>query len=185
VHAGETSAPRASSLEELEAGGLDVICAVDMFNEGVDLPHVDTVMMLRPTESPVVWLQQLGRGLRRPDGDKVLAVIDYIGNHRTFLLKPQMLLALGPSDADIDRALNALQAGELELPPGCSVTYELEAIEILRALLRKPAQHEALEYYYRDFVERHGVRPRAAEAYHEGYNPRGTRRYHGSWLNFV
>jgi len=185
VHAGPDSAPRASSLEQLEAGELDVICAVDMFNEGVDLPHVDTVLMLRPTESRIVWLQQLGRGLRRPDGDKRLTIIDYIGNHRTFLLKPQTLLGLESSDAAVDRALSALLAGELELPPGCEVTYDLEAVEILRALLRRPSQEEAIRFFYQDFTERRGDRPRAAEAYHEGYNPRSLRRYHGSWFDFV
>jgi superfamily II DNA or RNA helicase len=58
VHAGAASAPLAHSLERLAAGELDVECAVDMFNEGVDLPNVDTIMMLRPTESRILWLQQ-------------------------------------------------------------------------------------------------------------------------------
>ena len=87
VHAGPTSAPRAESLEALQDGTLSVLCAVDIFNEGVDVPALDTVMMLRPTESRIVWLQQFGRGLRLNDSDqtKKLNVIDYIGNHRSFL----------------------------------------------------------------------------------------------------
>jgi len=89
VHSGPTSANRAQSLEQLSAGHLDVICAVDVFNEGLDLPELDTVLMLRPTESRILWLQQFGRGLRKTAGDKQLTVIDYIGNHRTFLLKPR------------------------------------------------------------------------------------------------
>ncbi len=79
----ETSAPRARSLDELSEGKLDVICAVDVFNEGLDLPELDTVLMLRPTESRILWLQQFGRGLRKTKDDKKLTVIDYIGNHRT------------------------------------------------------------------------------------------------------
>jgi superfamily II DNA or RNA helicase len=63
VHAGENSAPRATSLERLRDGELQVIFAVDMFNEGVDVPSLDTVLMLRPTESTIIWLQQLGRSL--------------------------------------------------------------------------------------------------------------------------
>ena len=66
-----------------------------MFNEGLDVPEIDTVLMLRPTESPVVFLQQLGRGLRRSEGKDALTVIDFIGNHRSFLVKPRTLLALG------------------------------------------------------------------------------------------
>jgi superfamily II DNA or RNA helicase len=80
-----------------------VVFAVDTFNEGVDVPAVDTVMMLRPTESPVVWLQQFGRGLRR-HGDKRLTVIDYIGNHRAFLLKARTLLEV---EGGNNRALRA------------------------------------------------------------------------------
>ena len=94
VHSGDSSAPRAQSLEELSAGELDVIFAVDIFNEGLDLPELDTVLMLRPTESRILWLQQFGRGLRKTNDGKQLTVIDYIGNHRTFLLKPQTLLGL-------------------------------------------------------------------------------------------
>ena len=94
VHSGPTSAPRAASLEQLAAGDLDIVFAVDMFNEGVDLPTLDTVMMLRPTESRILWLQQFGRGLRKAAGKERLTVIDYIGNHRVFLLKPQTLFGL-------------------------------------------------------------------------------------------
>jgi superfamily II DNA or RNA helicase len=96
VHSGTSSAPRALSLEQLQVGQLEIVFAVDMFNEGVDLPLVDTVMMLRPTESKVLWLQQFGRGLRKAEGKERLTVIDYIGNHRVFLLKPQTLFGLPP-----------------------------------------------------------------------------------------
>ncbi len=184
VHSDATSAPRTASLERLEAGELEVIFAVDMFNEGVDLPHVDTIMMLRPTESRIVWMQQFGRGLRKAEHKTHLTVIDYIGNHRTFLLKPQVLLGLAPSAAAVAEALTRSEAHSLELPAGCEVTYDLRAIEILRALLPTPT-HDALRAWYEDFRERHGIRPRAIEAFHEGYAPRAVRRSHGSWLRFV
>jgi len=61
---------------------------------------------------------------------------------------------------------------ELDLPEGCSVTYELESIKILENLLRPARPEAALETFYRDFLERHGVRPTAVEAFHEGFNPR-------------
>ncbi len=141
-----------------EAGELDVVCAVDMFNEGVDLPELDTVMMLRPTESKILWLQQFGRGLQGAAESKRLTVIDYIGNHRIFLLKPRTLFDLPARDSAIQNLLEQLQAGTAELPPGCEVTYDLEAIEILRNLLRtdrSPA--EALRVYVEDFREMHGA----------------------------
>jgi len=190
VHSGENSAPRAKSLDDLRSGDLDIVFAVDMFNEGVDLPTLDTVLMLRPTESKIVWLQQFGRGLRTASDKTHLTVIDYIGNHRTFLLKPltllQALLPVNPSDRAIWNALESLQKGTLELPPGCEVTYDLESVEILRGLLKvssKPG--EAVREYYQEFKERNGQRPTAVEAFHDGFSPKFVRGPYGSWLKFV
>ena len=187
VHSGPRSAPRALSLEQLADGKLQVVFAVDMFNEGVDVPAIDTVMMLRPTESQIVWLQQFGRGLRKFEG-KCLSVIDYIGNHRSFLLKVRTLLDVqGGGDREVAAALARAQAGELDLPPGCEVTYELAAINLLQGLLRTGPQSAAdvLGEYYRDFSARNGVRPTAAEAHRDGYQPRSLRPAHGSWLGYV
>lgn len=185
VHAGPTSASRVQALEQLAGGELDVVCAVDMFNEGVDVPALDTVMMLRPTESRIVWLQQFGRGLRKA-GDKRLTVIDYIGNHRSFLIKPQALFGLREQDYEIFRLLESLRDGTAELPPGCEVTYELEAQNILRALLGRVSNDvEAIRRRFHDFRALHGVRPTAAELYREGYNLRMLQQRYGSWLGFV
>ena len=78
----------------MAAGELPIVFTVDLFNEGVDVPTSTSCMMLRPTESAVVFLQQLGRGLRRSDGKERLDVIDLVGNHRGFLLKARLLAAL-------------------------------------------------------------------------------------------
>jgi superfamily II DNA or RNA helicase/diadenosine tetraphosphate (Ap4A) HIT family hydrolase len=185
VHSGPGSAPRAASLEQLENGALDVVFAVDMFNEGVDIPSIDTVLMLRPTESAILWQQQFGRGLRKAAGKSHLCVIDYIGNHRVFLNKVRALFQAGAGDAAIDRILNLQVQGEARLPLGCEVTYDLRSIEILKALLRPASSEDALKAYYVDFKERHGARPTAVEAHHDRYLPRATRVRHGSWLGFV
>lgn len=182
VHSGGTSAPRALSLQQLEAGDVDVVCAVDMFNEGVDLPHVDTILMLRPTESRILWLQQFGRGLRYQPS-KTLRVIDYIGNHRIFLTKVRALLDLGNGNREVAFALDQLDNGTRELPPGCSVTYELEAKDILRKLIGP--EPDGLQRYYVEFRETHGVRPLALEAFEDGFSPRSVRAGFGSWLGFV
>src|SRR5690606_23235600 len=121
AHAGPGSDSRSVSPESLAAHDLKIVFAVDMCNEGVEVPAIDTVMMLRRTESQIVWLQQFGRGLRK-HGDKRLTVIDYIGNHRSFLLKARTLLDLSAGgDRALHAALEKAQAGELELPPGCEV----------------------------------------------------------------
>ncbi len=184
VHTGERTAPRARSLEQLRNGKLDVVFAVDIFNEGVNLPNVDTILMLRPTESRILWTQQFGRGLRTAEGKDHLTVIDYIGNHRSFLLKPQTLLDLDPGDQNIAHALDQHTEGNWEVPPGCEVTYELEAVDILKALLRIPPE-DVIRAWYEEFRERHGERPSAVEAFHEGYTPRAVRKTYGSWLRFV
>ncbi len=186
VHSGQSSDPRTHSLERLQRGEIDVLFAVDMFNEGVDLPDVDTILMLRPTESQILWLQQFGRGLRyRPE--KRLKVIDYIGNHRSFLLKPRTLFQLEGGDVDITRALNLIEVGrgaEL-LPPNCSVTYDLEAKNILRGLLEAAPRGDLLRTYYEEFRARTGFRPFATEAFHDGYDPGSARSGYGSWFQFV
>ena len=187
VHSAPSSAPRATSLGQLQSGELDVIFAVDMFNEGVDVPAIDTVLMLRPTESSIIWMQQLGRGLRRsPDKDR-LKVIDYIGNHRAFLMKLRALAALlGREDQTNGRLrelLEEIKSDSISLPQGCEVTYDLVAIGLLEHLLRPAGTESALEAFYRDFRERHGVRPTAVEIFHAGLNPRSNGER--SWLGFV
>ncbi|MEW6281289.1 MAG: DEAD/DEAH box helicase family protein, partial [Candidatus Eremiobacterota bacterium] len=182
VFAGEDSDPRAASLERLRAGGLQVLCCVDMFNEGVDVPDVDTVLMLRPTESRVIWLQQLGRGLRLAPGKERLTIIDYVGNHRMFLQRPLALFEEG--FRGLAEVLALLKVGPVTqgLPPGCEVTYELEAVEILESLQRlSPAN--VLPAYIEEFRELHGRRPLAVEAYHDRYNPRAAKPR--TWLDLV
>jgi superfamily II DNA or RNA helicase/diadenosine tetraphosphate (Ap4A) HIT family hydrolase/HKD family nuclease len=185
VHSGPSSAPRILSVEQLRAGELQVICTVDVFNEGLDVPEVETVLMLRPTESPVVFLQQLGRGLRRSDGKDTLTVIDFIGNHRSFLLKPRTLLALGTGgQASTARVLRAMQTGDFGLPPGCSATYDVELVDVLRAVARVGAG-SALEDYCRSYTEERGIRPSAVQVYEAGYNPTSARARHGHWFGFL
>ena len=185
VHSGPTSAPRLGSVERLRAGELKVICAVDIFNEGLDVPEVDTVLMLRPTESPVVFLQQLGRGLRRNPGKNALTVIDFIGNHRSFLVKPRTLLALGTGrQVSTDKVLRAIRTGDFGLPAGCSATYDVELVDILGTVVRAGAR-SALEDYCRSYADERGYRPSALQAYEAGYNPSSARTRHGHWFGFL
>ena len=188
VHSGPKSAPRATSLEAFAAGEIQVLFTVDILNEGVDIPDVDTILMLRPTNSRILFLQQLGRGLRAAEGKKYLTVVDYIGNHRSFKLKPSVLLVLESGDAHLRAALRRLREEDyeaFELPPGCEVTYELEAIQLLEEQTVSGTAADALLRWYEEFKERVGSRPLALDAFHEGRNPRSVRSAHGSWLRFV
>ncbi|ABS28162.1 DEAD/DEAH box helicase family protein [Anaeromyxobacter sp. Fw109-5] len=180
VHSDPGSDDRSRALADLAAGRIDAVCAVDLFNEGVDVPLVDRVVMLRPTESPVVFLQQLGRGLRIAEGKERLTVIDFVGNHRVFLDRVRTLLSLGDARPDL-RAF--LEGGEAELPPGCSIDVQLDAIDLLRRLL--PSGANAVERAYRELQVARGERPTIGELYRSGYSPSVLRQVHGSWFEFV
>lgn len=185
VHSGPTSAPRFESIKDLRTGAVDVICTVDLFNEGLDVPEIDTVLMLRPTESPVVFLQQLGRGLRTHQGKERLAVIDFIGNHRSFLLKPRTLLSLGRTEAPSTlQVLAALESNDFGLPAGCAVDYQLTVVEMLRELTRTSTR-DAIEEYCRSYTEEEGLRPTAAQAFRAGHDPAIVTTKYGSWFNFL
>ena len=73
---------RRAALTDLAARKVNVVFSVDLFNEGVDVPVVDTLLLLRPTDSPTLFLQQLGRGLRRSEGKTACTVLDFVGHHR-------------------------------------------------------------------------------------------------------
>lgn len=189
VHSGSTSAPRRGSVQRLERGELDVVFAVDVFNEGFDLPAIDTVLMLRPTDSPVIFLQQLGRGLRMQDGKDRLTVVDFIGNHRSFLTKPRTLLGLGlataPSNTDLREAI---EADEWALPEGCSINWTLDAIDLLSELARQRQRHEpgsALIAYLQTHLEEFGGRATAMQALRAGMNPMSAKKAHGGWFGLV
>jgi superfamily II DNA or RNA helicase len=186
VHSGPTSDSRSAALEQLACGELDILFCVDMFNEGLDVPSIDTVLMLRPTESKVIWLQQLGRGLRRHKNKTHLRVIDYIGNHRSFLEKPAALLAaLGVTVTSLRELTRLLADKSYDLPPGCGVTYSLEAQSILDKLCPPSRKAKDIREWYEEFRKHAERRPSAREALHSGYDPRAVHGDFGSWLAFV
>ncbi len=186
VHSGPTSADRTMALDALRDGTLDVLCTVDMFNEGVDLPAVDRVVMLRPTASPVVFMQQLGRGLRISGGKTSLTVIDFVGNDRVFLDRLRRLVSFASSDPsrEIVAALDA--TGPYELPLGCSIELELEAKDVLRKLNARTATTGIeCERVFRELLAQRGERPRAGELLRMGYSVESLRGRYESWFDFV
>ncbi|MFN6196342.1 MAG: hypothetical protein ACK5BN_21245 [Planctomycetota bacterium] len=96
------------------------------------------------------------------------------------------LLGIGESPEELRAALLRARAGSLDLPPGCSVTYDVEAIDVLTKLLPKRSALDRLEALYDDFRERHGRRPMASEMHAmDGSALRAAAEHHGSWLHFV
>ncbi len=187
VHSSPGSTDRREALDRLRSGELQVVFAVDMFNEGIDVPEVDSVLMLRPTESPVVFLQQLGRGLRLSEAKDHLRVVDFVGNHRSFMLHPRVLLGLGnDASASNPAILRAVERGEWDLPAGCSITFDVEAIDLLRLLAERTGNvGDALAQFCTDFASEQESRPSAAQTAAAGYQPSAARKQHGGWFGLL
>ncbi|MEU2307395.1 DUF3427 domain-containing protein [Streptomyces misionensis] len=116
------SSVRAQALTDLRDGKLQVIFSVDLFNEGLDIPDVDTLLLLRPTNSATVFLQQLGRGLRRTETKPVLTVLDFIGQHRAEFRFEEQFRAL--TNLSRNRLLEHVQRDFPLLPSGCQIILE-------------------------------------------------------------
>ncbi|UJR85256.1 DUF3427 domain-containing protein [Sandaracinus amylolyticus] len=113
---------REQALAALRAGSLRAIFSVDLFNEGVDLPDVDTVLFLRPTESATVFLQQLGRGLRKSRDKDCLTVLDFIGDaHRRFRFDLRYRAIVGGTRKSIQ---SEIERGFPSLPSGCVIQLD-------------------------------------------------------------
>lgn len=148
---------RAAALKDLAAGKVRVVFSVDLFNEGVDVPTVDTLLMLRPTESPTLFLQQLGRGLRRSEGKSFCTVLDFVGTHRKeFRFDRRYRALLGGTRRDIERSV---QQGFPFLPAGCYMHLDAKASEIVLRSLRDaipsrwPARVEELRVVYANYPD--------------------------------
>lgn len=111
--------------QRLRQREINVICVVDLYNEGVDIPEIDTVLFLRPTESLTVFLQQLGRGLRLCEDKECLTVLDFVGNaHKNFNFEYRFRAMLGTSGQNV---ADEMEHGFPHLPAGCHIELEKEA----------------------------------------------------------
>jgi superfamily II DNA or RNA helicase len=135
VSARTKSVERGAVLRALEAGDLKAVFSVDLFNEGVDLPNVDTILFLRPTESATVFLQQLGRGLRRSSTKECCTVLDFIGRaHRKFRFDARFRALVGGTRKSIERQI---REGFPQLPSGCVIQLDRQAEDAVLENLRQ------------------------------------------------
>jgi hypothetical protein len=134
----DTTSPavfRQAALRRLRSGELQILFAVDLFNEGLDIPEIDTVLFLRPTESAIVFLQQLGRGLRLCRGKSCLTVLDFIGQaHRNFRFDLRYRALLGGTRDQLEQQI---KEGFPFLPAGCSLQLDRVSSERVLANLRE------------------------------------------------
>jgi hypothetical protein len=139
---------RRQALVDLAGRRINIIFSVDLFNEGIDVPAVDTLLMLRPTDSATLFLQQLGRGLRRSTGKNFCTVLDFVGHHRKeFRFDRRLLALLGGTRRELEEQI---ATGFPFLPAGCHMELDRVASEIIldnvrhAVPFRRPERVEAL-----------------------------------------
>lgn len=134
VWGSSSDAERRDALHRLSTGNVRVVFSVDLFNEGVDVPTVDTILMLRPTESATLFVQQLGRGLRRSFGKTFCTVLDFVGIHRQeFRYDARLRALIGGTRKEI---IDAVESGFPLLPAGCHIQLDRKSTEVILRSLR-------------------------------------------------
>lgn len=141
---------RNSAKSKLTKGEIKFIFVVDLYNEGVDIPNVNTVLFLRPTESATVFIQQLGRGLRIAEDKEVLTVLDFVGQaNKHFDFRTKLRSIIGKTNDSVE---NEIENGFPTLPKGCFIQLERKAQEyILKNLKHTYANKNNLRKMIRNY----------------------------------
>lgn len=143
---GAFSEDRDRAIAKLKKQEIKIIFSVDMFNEGVDIAALDMVMFLRPTESPIVFLQQLGRGLRTCRGKEYLNVLDFIGNYEKAGRAPFLLNGERSFEG---RTVNDYYS--IDYPDDCIVDFDMRLIDLFKEMEKKSlsAKERIVQEFYR------------------------------------
>lgn len=156
LHGKSSNDERSSAKRRLVSGEIKVIFVVDLYNEGVDIPEINTVLFLRPTESLTVFLQQLGRGLRLAEGKECLTVLDFIGQaHKEYNFQEKFRVLLGKTKHSIQ---HYVENGFSSLPRGSFIQLEKQAQEyILRNIMQTKINKRSLIEKLKHFTEDTGL----------------------------
>jgi len=168
---------RRATLSALEQGKIQYLFSVDLFNEGLDIPVLDTVLFLRPTESLTIFLQQLGRGLRYCPGKDVLTVLDFVSqSHRDYDFSHKFTAMLGQSKGPLPAEL---EKGFPSLPPGCAIQLEKTAQEIILSHIARqiPSNHRKMV----ELVQRSGCTTVEEFLKHYPISPEQLLKHGGLW----
>jgi hypothetical protein len=124
--------------ERLARGEVTALVTCDLYNEGVDLPLVNTLLLLRPTQSPVLFQQQIGRGLRLAKGKESCLVLDFVGRHREDFRFDRLLSTI--TGLSRGQLIEAVEKGFGTLPPGCHIHLQRQARDLVLNSLRRLVQ---------------------------------------------
>lgn len=159
---------RQEIIKNFKSGKIDIIFTVDIFNEGVDIPVIDTILFLRPTDSYTIFIQQLGRGLRTCDGKKEVIVLDFVGNYKGAELKPLFLTGNYKKNKKIINVTD----NDFLLPEGCGAEFSFKLIEQFERLKRKNIKlEEILKEEYLNVMEKLKKVPSIIDIYTFGETP--------------
>lgn len=182
LHSGTMGISREEAIRRITEGSLEIIFTVDLFNEGVDIPSVDTLLFVRPTESLTVFTQQIGRGLRLSDHKSHCSIIDLIGNYR---------------NADVKLKLFSMEEGQGKgskkepiipsVPVDCEIQLETQVINLLDEFSRKKLPHrDQLLRSFLDLKNELGRIPTYLELHlHGSSNSLEYRNEFGSYIGFL
>ncbi|MDN3436717.1 DEAD/DEAH box helicase family protein [Planococcus sp. APC 3900] len=179
LHGESHPSERRTARSKLDSGELEIIFTVDLFNEGVDIPKVDTLLFIRPTESLSVYTQQIGRGLRIAEGKSHCVIIDFIGNYRNADLK---LAVFNKEESKASsKTINPL------VPAVCGFNLDLQVIDLLEEMRRKRApRKEALVMAYSDLKKEMGRRPTYLEFHlHANLDSKTVKQEFGSYIGLL
>ncbi|WP_338751174.1 DEAD/DEAH box helicase family protein [Bacillus sp. FJAT-52991] len=180
LHSQTKSYSRQDAIKALDSGELDIIFTVDLFNEGIDIPSVDTLLFARPTQSLTIFTQQIGRGLRVADGKSHCVIIDLIGNYRNADIKLQVF------DGDPDNKKK--KKGIIPtVPENCHIEFDLEAVELLKEMTRKKnPRKDQLLYAYEELKLELGRRPSYLEFHLKAHaDSKAIKEFYGSYSGFL
>ncbi|MDZ7616648.1 MAG: DEAD/DEAH box helicase family protein, partial [Patescibacteria group bacterium] len=177
---------RAAAMRRLqdEDDSLQVICSVDILGEGVDIPTVSHVLLLRPTMSFTVFLQQLGRGLRHAPSKDFLVALDFVGNWRNSYVVPLVFRGCN----SLDDARKQGEGSQFRLPAGCIVDADTQVQRIwddeLRQAIAPRNRHQLLQETYRRMRDDLGRAPTLLDfhANPDACDPQAFVRHYGNWL---
>ncbi|MBC3887810.1 NgoFVII family restriction endonuclease [Acetobacterium paludosum] len=158
AHQQQLVRPREQAIKALKTGELQVVFSVDMFNEGLDIPELDMVLFLRPTQSPTVFLQQLGRGLRKSRGKNYVNVLDFIGNYKKANLIPFFLTSEPPGSRP-DKKPDRLPGAD-DYPEDCFVDFDFRLVDLFKKMAQdqKKIKDRVIAAFF-DIQEELGRRP--------------------------
>ncbi|EGA91412.1 DNA/RNA helicase [Planococcus donghaensis MPA1U2] len=170
---------RKTARTKLDAGDIELIFTVDLFNEGVDIPKVDTLVFIRPTESLAVYTQQIGRGLRIADGKTHCVIIDFIGNYRNADLK---LAVFNKEETKVGN-----KNVEPLIPFQCEFNLDLQVIDLLTEMRRKRSpRKELLVIEYQELKKEMGRRPSYLEFHlHANLESKAVKQEFGSYVGML